>query len=146
MARERIGILGGAFDPIHQGHIRMAVSTLDTCRLDRLYVIPSGDAAYKNCVVGKEDRWKMVVTACTQDTRLIPSRHEIDLDPSYTVDTLLSLKKAHPKADLFYILGADGVMKLNRWTRLEEVLPLCTFLVCPRTTDVLREIVYYLKS
>ena len=146
MARERIGILGGAFDPIHQGHIRMAVSTLDTCRLDKLYVVPSGDTAYKSCVVGKEDRWKMVVTACTQDPRLIPSRHEIDLDPSYTVDTLLSLKKAHPKADLFYILGADGVMKLHRWNRMEEALQLCTFLVCPRSTDVLLQDFYAEKD
>ena len=135
LAKERIGILGGAFDPIHQGHIQMAVSTLDSCRLDRLYVIPSGDDGYKTCIVGREDRWKMVTAACTQDPRLIPSRFEIDREPSYTIDTLLALKKKHPRSDLFYIIGIDGMMKLHRWHRLEEVLPLCTFLVCPRTLD-----------
>ena len=140
LARERIGILGGVFDPIHQGHIQMAVSALEACRLDRLYLIPAGDEAYKPSIAGREDRWKMVVTACTQDGRLIPSRYEIDHPaPMYTVDTLLALRKDHPKADLFYILGADGVMKLHRWHRLEEVLPLCTFLICPRAGDILLE-------
>ena len=138
MGKERIGILGGAFDPIHQGHIQMAVSTLESCRLDQLYLIPTGEKTYKSSIVGKEDRWKMVVTACTQDQRLIPSRFEMDQDvPFYTVDTLLALKKKHPKADLFYIIGADGVLKLHRWHRLEEVLPLCTFLICPRAGDIL---------
>ena len=140
MARERIGILGGAFDPIHQGHIQMAASALYSCRLDRMYIIPSGDGAYKSTFAGKEDRWKMVVTACTQDGRLIPSRFEIDhSSPCYTIHTLQALKKAHPKADLFYVLGADGVLKLHRWHRIEDVLPLCTFLVCPRAGDVLLE-------
>ena len=134
--KERIGILGGTFDPIHQGHIRMAIAVLDSCRLDRLLVVPAGDEAYKPCIVPQEDRWKMVVTACTQDSRLIPSRLELDRPGQvYTVDTLYTLKKAYPKADLFYIIGADGVLKLTGWHRLEEVLPLCTFLVCPRTQD-----------
>ena len=133
MARERIGILGGTFDPIHQGHIRMALSTLDTCHLDRLYVIPAGDPAYKSSVLNKEDRWKMVVTSCSQDSRLVPSRLELDHPgPTYTLDTLLALKKLHPRADLFFILGTDGLLKLHRWYKVEEVLPLCTFLVCPR--------------
>ena len=74
MAKERIGILGGTFDPIHQGHIRMALSVLDSCRLDRLLVLPSGHPAYKDSVTPPEDRWKMVVMACTQDARLVPSR------------------------------------------------------------------------
>ena len=140
LAKERIGILGGAFDPIHQGHIQMAQAALDSCLLSRLYVIPAGDDAYKACVVGKEDRWKMVVAACSQDPRLIPSRFEIDSPaPCYTADTLLALRKKHPKADLFYILGADGVFKLHRWHRFEEVIAQCTFLICPRPGEMLLE-------
>lgn len=140
MARERIGILGGAFDPIHQGHVHMASSALDSCRLDQLYLLPAGDGAYKDSLASGEDRWKMVVTACTQDPRLIPSRFELDqAAPCYTIDSLLALKKRHPKAELFYIMGADGVLKLHRWHRFEEVLPLCTFLVCPRAGEVLLE-------
>ena len=137
MAKERIGILGGVFDPIHQGHIRMAVSALDLCRLDRVLVLPAGDGAYKAGIASAEDRWKMTVTACTQNPRLIPSRMELDGPaPRYTVDTLLELKNKLPKAELFYLMGADGVLKLARWHRMEEVLPLCTFLVGPRTQEI----------
>lgn len=140
MARERIGILDGTFDPIHQGHIQMALSALEACRLNLLYILPAGDEAFKPCIAGSEDRWKMVVTACTQDGRLNPSRFEMDQpSPSYTVDTLLALKKKHPKAELFYILGTDGVMKLHRWPRLQDVFSLCTFLVCPRSGDTFLE-------
>ena len=136
MAKERIGILGGTFDPVHQGHIRMAASVLDTCGLDSLLMLPSGDPAYKDCVTAKEDRWKMLVMACTQDSRLIPSRLELDREgPTYTADTLLALKKQRPKADFFYILGSDGMLKLHKWRRLEEVLPLCSFLICPRAME-----------
>lgn len=137
MAKERIGILEGTFDPFHQGHLQMARAALDSGHLDRLWVIPAADEAYKPCIVRKEDRWKMAVVACTQDERLLPSRLEIDSSgPAYTADTLLTLKKEHPKAHLFCVVGADGVMKLRRWRRLEEVLSLCSFLVCPRVGDV----------
>ena len=136
MAKQRIGILGGTFDPIHQGHIRMAVSVMDACKLDRLLVIPAGDGAYKPSIVGKEDRWRMTVMACTQDPRLIPSRLELDFPgAAYTMNTLLALKKEYPKADLFYILGTDGLLKLKNWAHIDGVLSLCSFLVCPRTVD-----------
>ena len=49
MARARIGILGGTFDPIHHGHIRMALSVLETVRLDQMLVMPSGNPPYKSC-------------------------------------------------------------------------------------------------
>ena len=136
MAKERIGILGGSFDPIHRGHIRMALSVLESGRLDRLLILPTGDPPYKACICDKEDRWKMVVAACTEDSRLIPSRIEIDRGGSvYTIDTLRYLKQEYPGADLFYVIGADALMKLNRWYHYEEVLPLCTFLVCPRAIE-----------
>ncbi len=136
MAKERIGILGGTFDPIHQGHIRMALSVLDSCRLDRLLVLPSGHPAYKDSVTPPEDRWKMVVMACTQDARLVPSRLELDREgTTYTIDTLLALRQQYPKAELIWILGSDGMMKLHNWHRLSEVLPLCSFVICPRAGD-----------
>ncbi len=137
MAKERIGILSGTFDPIHQGHIQMALSALDSCRLDRVFVISTGSASYKSGIAPVEDRWKMLVMACSQDSRLVPSRLEIDSPgPVYTVDTLLALRRQYPKAEFFLILGSDGVLKLHKWHRIDEVLPLCTFLICPRTVDV----------
>ena len=107
MAKERIGILGGAFDPIHQGHIRMALSVLDAVKLDQMLIMPSGNPPYKSCAAPQEDRWKMVVMACSRDPRLIPSRLELDRSGSvYTIDTLLALREAHPKAELFYVIAS----------------------------------------
>ncbi len=137
MAKEKIGILGGTFDPIHQGHIQMAVSAMREASLDRVIVIPSGKPPYKECYADPESRWQMVVAACSQDPRLIPSRIELDRDgPSYTVDTLKELKSQYPKADFTFIIGIDRLMTLHHWDRVKELYKSCDFLVCPRATDV----------
>ena len=78
MAKTRIGILGGTFDPIHQGHIQMALRVLEAVHLDQMLIMPSGNPPYKSCSTQPEDRWKMVVAACSRDARLIPSRLEMD--------------------------------------------------------------------
>ena len=133
MSKQRIGILGGTFDPVHNGHLRMGFSVLDSGRLDHLLVLPSGLPPHKSCGAPAEDRWKMVVAACACDERLVPSRLEIDRSGKiYTYDTLTALKHYCPDAELFYVIGADTLMQLRSWYRFEEVLPLCTFLVCPR--------------
>ena len=133
MAKTRIGILGGTFDPIHQGHIQMALRVLEAVHLDQMLIMPSGNPPYKSCSTLPEDRWKMVVAACSRDARLIPSRLEMDRSGSvYTIDTLLALHREYPKAELFYVIGADAAMKLHHWHRVNELLPLAAFLVCPR--------------
>ena len=133
LSKQRIGILGGTFDPVHSGHIRMGLSVLKSGYLDQLLVMPSGLPPHKSCGASNEDRWKMVVSACACDDRLIPSRLEMDRAGStYTFDTLTSIRNQYPKAELFYVIGTDTLMQLRNWYRSEEVLPLCTFLVCPR--------------
>ena len=133
MARQRIGILGGTFDPIHNGHLYMGLSVLESETLDQLLVVVSGLPPHKSCGAPAEDRWKMVVSACACDDRLIPSRLELERTGIiYTFDTLTAIKAKYPKADLFYVIGADTLMQLYSWHRSDEVLSLCTFLVCPR--------------
>ena len=136
MAKQRIGILGGTFDPVHQGHLSMALSVLNAGMVDRLLLMPTGDPPYKSCCADREDRWKMLVAACAFDQRLVPSRLEMDRDgPVYTIDTLLALRRQYAQADLYYIIGADALMKLHAWYRFSDILPLCTFLVCPRVHE-----------
>lgn len=134
MAKQRrIGILGGTFDPVHLGHIRMGLSVLDGGYVDRLLVVPSGAPPYKSGTADPEDRWRMVVSACSCDERLVPSRLELDRSgSSYTVDTLRSVRKEDPKASLFYVIGTDALMNLHQWRGIGEILSLCTFLVCGR--------------
>ncbi len=134
MARERIGIMGGTFDPIHQGHIRMAQCALDSMELDRVLMLPSGNPPHKPDITPGEHRYRMVCAACAGLEGLEPCREEIDrTGVIYTVDTLSILHEKYPKADLYYIIGADTLMELHKWRRFETVLTLCTFLICPRS-------------
>ncbi len=134
MARERIGIMGGTFDPIHQGHIRMAQCALDSLALDRVLMLPSGNPPHKPDITPGEDRYRMVCAACTGIPGLTPCREEIDrAGVIYTVDTLSILHEKYPKTDLYYIIGADTLMELHKWRCFETVLTLCTFLICPRS-------------
>ena len=136
LSRERIGIFRSDFDPIQQGHMQMAVSTLNQCPLDQILLIPKVNDELKPCAASREDRWKMVVAASTQDSRLIPSRMEIvRKKASSAFDILNALKKEHPKADLFYILCPDEIMGLRLWPHLKKVFSLCTFLVCMQAGD-----------
>ena len=74
MARERIGIMGGTFDPIHQGHIRMAQCALESMRLDRVLMLPSGNPPHKPDITPAEDRYRMVCAACAGLPGLEPCR------------------------------------------------------------------------
>ena len=135
MAKERIGIMGGSFDPIHQGHIRMAQHALESQQLDRVLMLPSGNPPHKPDITPAEHRWRMVCAACAGIPGLIPCREELDrTGVIYTVNTLSRLQEKYPKAELFYLIGADMLMRLHRWYRLEEVLQMCTFIVFPRTS------------
>jgi len=135
MAKERIGIMGGSFDPIHQGHIRMAQHALESQQLDRVLMLPSGNPPHKPDITPAEHRWRMVCAACAGIPGLIPCREELDrTGVIYTVDTLSRLQEKYPKAELFYLIGADMLMRLHRWYCLEDVLQMCTFIVFPRTS------------
>lgn len=134
MAKERIGIMGGTFDPIHQGHICMAQCALESLRLDKVLMLPTGNPPHKPDITPAEDRYRMVCAACAGLDDLEPCREEVDRSGViYTVDTLSILHEKYPKAELFYIIGADTLMELHKWRTFEKVLTLCTFLVCPRS-------------
>lgn len=134
MAKERIGIMGGSFDPIHQGHIRMAQCALESLRLDKVLMLPSGNPPHKPDITPAEHRYRMVCAACAGLDGLEPCREEVDrTGVIYTVDTLSILHEKYPKAELFYIIGADTLMELHKWRMFEKVLTLSTFLVCPRS-------------
>ena len=133
MAKERIGIIGGTFDPIHYGHIAMARAAMSEAKLDRVLVLPTGNPPHKHDVSPAEDRWRMVCAATAQEQGMEPCRMELDREGViYTVDTLAALHELYPKAELYYIIGLDTLFELKNWRDYTRVLSLCTFLVCPR--------------
>ena len=135
MNRERIGIMGGTLDPVHDGHLRMAQHALTAAGLDRVLMLPSGNPPHKPHITPAEHRWRMLTAACAGRKGLEPCREELDrTGVIFTVDTLTILREKYPHAELFYLIGADTLMELKNWREYGTVLRLTRFLVCPRSS------------
>jgi nicotinate-nucleotide adenylyltransferase len=131
----RVGILGGAFNPPHTGHLVCAQEALIQLELDKVVFVPVGQAPHRELEgdPGAEERLEMVELATADDERFEASRVELDRDgPSYTSDTLRGLREASPDDELFLILGGDQASTLATWHEPEEVLALATVAVVER--------------
>jgi nicotinate-nucleotide adenylyltransferase len=131
----RVGILGGAFNPPHVGHLVCAQEALVQLELDKVVFIPVGEAPHRELQgdPGAEERLEMVELAIADDERFEAARLEIDREgPSYTLDTLRTLREAAPADELFLILGGDQAAALASWHEPEEVLKLATVVVLER--------------
>jgi nicotinate-nucleotide adenylyltransferase len=131
----RVGILGGAFNPPHIGHLVCAQEALVQLELDKVVFVPVGQAPHRELAgdPGAEERLEMVELATADDERFEVSRVEIDREgPSYTADTLRALREAAPQDELFLILGGDQAAALGSWHQPEEVLALATVAVMER--------------
>ena len=129
----RLGILGGAFNPPHIGHLICAQEAIVQLELDRVMFIPFGQAPHRELQQdpGAEARVEMCERAIAGDERFELSRIEVDREgPSYTVDTLRQLSGDD---ELFLILGGDQAANLSHWREPEEVLSLATVAAVERT-------------
>ena len=131
---ERIGLMGGSFNPIHIGHVNMARAALAGGYVDRVLFLPSGNPPHKKAgLEDKEDRYAMTCLAVEGEAHMEVSREEIDREGViYTVDTLSRLKEQMPQAEFFYLIGADTVHQLHTWRRVDDLIQLCGFLVMMR--------------
>ena len=131
----RVGILGGAFNPPHIGHLVCAQEALAQLELERVVFIPVGVPPHREIDFdpGAEARLEMVELAVADDERFEASRIELDREgPSYTSDTLEQLAKESPKDELFLILGGDQASALASWHEPEQVLERATVAVFDR--------------
>jgi nicotinate-nucleotide adenylyltransferase len=131
----RVGILGGAFNPPHTGHLVCAQEALIQLELDKVVFVPVGQAPHRELPgdPGAEERLEMAELATADDERFEVSRVELDREgPSYTSDTLRGLREASPDDELFLILGGDQASTLATWHEPEEVLALATVAVVER--------------
>ncbi len=133
---ERLGILGGTFDPVHIGHVVAAVDVRATLGLDRVLMVPAGDPWQKRdqVVASSEQRFAMAERASRGIAGVEVSRLELDHDgPSVTADTLERLQSSD--SELFLLLGADAVANMPTWRRLEETRHLATIAVVERAGE-----------
>jgi nicotinate-nucleotide adenylyltransferase len=133
---ERIGVLGGTFDPIHVGHLVAAMNARHDLDLDRVVLMVANVPWQKvgqREVTPAEDRFAVVQAAVQGVPGLQASRLEIDRGgPSYTADTISHLAALHKQAELFLIVGWDVSAELSSWERLDEVKGLTTLVVVNR--------------
>ena len=138
MSLKLIGVLGGAFDPIHYGHIKLAIAWHDVATLSKVLFIPSGLAPHKNIVLENKHRVEMLNLALNPYTNFFTDDREIkknqsDLKPSYTIETLQSLiiEKKEDQAFCF-LMGSDAFLKLESWHLWNELFNYCHILIIER--------------
>jgi nicotinate-nucleotide adenylyltransferase len=131
LGARRIGIMGGTFDPIHHGHLVAASEVADRFGLDEVVFVPTGQPWQKGVkeVSPAEDRYLMTVIATASNPRFQVSRVDVDRGgPTYTVDTLRDMRAAYgPKAELFFITGADALEKILSWKDTDTMFELAHF-------------------
>ncbi len=130
----RIGLFGGAFDPPHDAHLALARAAIDELRLDRLHVVPTGDAWHKTRSLSLGvHRLAMCRLAFADVPKVRVDERELLRDgPTYTVDTLTELRAEYPGAALFLQIGADQAAAFHTWRRPEDILRLACISIAVR--------------
>ncbi len=134
---QRVGVFGGAFDPPHNAHRALAEVALRSLALDRLHIVPTGQAWHKaRPLTDAAHRLAMCQLAFGDLAGVVIDRREIDRGgPSYTVETLAELRALYPGAQLFLLLGADQWHAFRTWHRWADILALATVAVAERPLD-----------
>ncbi|HHY40417.1 MAG TPA: nicotinate-nucleotide adenylyltransferase [Syntrophaceticus sp.] len=135
MKEQRLGILGGTFDPIHYGHLMVAEAAREKFFLDKVIFMPASIPPHKHGVLTDFwHRYLMVTLAILGNPFFEASRLEYERGGiTYTVDTMRQLRQIHgDAAELFFITGVDTILDIFGWKEPEELLSLCRFIVAAR--------------
>jgi nicotinate-nucleotide adenylyltransferase len=131
----RIGILGGTFNPIHLGHLHLALDVKSLLSLDEILFIPAGNPPHKTDeeLASPSDRFEMVRLAISPYSFFKISDIEIKrAEKSYTIDTIRKLTKQSPEDTFFFIIGLDAFMEIESWRNPRELLQSVHFVVVSR--------------
>lgn len=126
---QRIGILGGTFDPIHYGHLILAELTREALRLDHIRFIVANVSPFKTDkrIASNKDRTEMVRLAIGGNPHFEIDTQEIDRGGvSYTIDTVRSIKAQFPDAELYLLMGADVLVDIAKWREPAELFRMAT--------------------
>ena len=133
----RVGIMGGTFDPLHQGHLVTAEEARTNFFLDSVVFVPAGVPAHKKdqSITDPEHRYLMTFLAIMNNPYFSISRVEIDSrEPSYTIETVRFFFKVYGhQTKIFFITGADAILEILTWKDYQELLETCTFIAASRS-------------
>jgi nicotinate-nucleotide adenylyltransferase len=131
----RLGIFGGTFDPVHNGHLLLAEQCREQCRLEQVWFIPAGIPPHKltRTLATGTARAEMLELAVAGHDYLRVDRRELDRsDPCYTVETLACLKAEDPMRELFFLMGADSLAEFSTWREPRRIVELAELAVVNR--------------
>lgn len=133
---KKIGILGGTFDPVHNGHMIIARQAMEQFGLDEVRIMTGGNPPHKRnaCITAAEARHEMVKLAAEGEKGLIPFDYELNKKTfSYTFETLTELNERYPEVEWYFIIGEDSLRDILKWYRPEIIVKKCILLVYPRS-------------
>jgi len=131
----KIGLFGGSFDPVHLGHLLVARAAHEEAGLDRLFFLPAAQSPFKPEArpAPAAERLRWLRLALAGNTMAEVDDLEIRRGGlSYTIDTARAYAQKYPKAELFYLIGADQTGQLHLWREAAELARLVQFLIIPR--------------
>ena len=140
---QRLGILGGTFNPIHFGHLAAAEEVRDRLKLEKVIFIPSFLPPHKidEEIPSAVQRQEMVRLAIKGNAQFTVSDMEIQRGGrSYTIDTMEALQQSHPGAELYFLTGLDSFLEIRTWKDWDRLLTLCSFVVLSREGYRFRDI------
>lgn len=127
---KKTGILGGTFNPIHNGHLILAQNALEQCALDEILFIPSGCSYMKQNVLEAKQRYRMVELAIADNPTFQVSDIEVSRPGySYTCETLSELTMKNPDTQYYYIVGGDTLFSMEKWYQPDRIFAQC-IIIC----------------
>jgi len=148
----KIGIMGGTFNPIHNGHLSLADAALTQYHLDEIWFMPSGLPAHKanDELLSAQKRLCMVKLAIAGKEKFKASSFEIDREGfTYTADTMKALATIFPENEFYFIIGGDSLMKFHKWIKPDVISAYTTLLAAGRngfSTEELKNQIRYLNE
>lgn len=140
----KLGLFGGSFDPIHNGHVRIAKNAILDLKLDKLIVIPAAVSPFKTTSsprLSDEIRLKCIYAAFEGVDKVVVDEREIKKGGvSYAIDTVREVAHEYLGSEIFFIIGEDSLEGLPRWKNYDELKELCSFKSFPRTVESSTEV------
>ena len=138
----KIGIYGGTFNPVHLGHLLVAQAAMEELGLDKLFFVPAAQSPFKseNEIAPAKIRLQLLRLALVGKANCEIDEQEIRRGGiSYAIETSRDYVKRFPKAELFYLIGADNISRLNEWREANELAGLAEFIAVPRPGETVAE-------
>ena len=138
MKRQRIGILGGTFDPPQMGHLILAEYSRETLHMDHILFVPVADHPVKQGEMRLpiKHRLAMLRLAVSDNPHFSISRVDIDREgPHYSADTVNIIREQFPEAELYFVMGGDNLRTLPSWKRAQDLYRCCRLAVMKRADE-----------